>query len=83
MTDDDKYEFGERPLKKISISNIEDAIANSVSDVAESKYEATILNIDFEPCRNSWLSDTIEIRLRLKKPMENKLLSESSENENK
>lgn len=82
MADEEKeYEFGERPLKKISLSKIENAIAKSVSDVAESKYEASILNIDFEPCRNAWLSDTIEIRLRLKKPMENKLLGELSEEE--
>lgn len=77
MANEKELEFGERPLKKVDLSKIKEAIAKSMSDLVDEKYVASIINIDFEPCRNAWLSDTIEIRLRLKKPMGNNLFGES------
>ena len=64
----EKQDIEERPLKKISLSNIEESIASSISELVKSEYEASIINIDFEPCLNAWLSDTIEIKLRINKP---------------
>jgi hypothetical protein len=68
MKKTEKQDIEERPLKKINLSTIEESIASAISELVESEYEASIINIDFEPCLNAWLSDTIEIKLRIKKP---------------
>ena len=78
-TNKEDYKLGQRPLKNVDIAKIEEAIANSMSEIADEEYTVSIININFEPCQNAYLSDTIEIKLRLSRATGNNLFIESSE----
>lgn len=73
--------FGERPLKAAQLHEIERTIGDALSSLVDSKYEAIIQSIDFEPCLNAELSDTVDIKLRLRRPSKGLLFGEGSEAE--
>ncbi len=69
--------FGEPPLKSAALKRIEETIAKAIGKLVGQEYAASIINLDFEPCLNAWLSDTVEIKLRLSRPMKGSLLGET------
>jgi hypothetical protein len=66
MADDELLKIGERPLKKVSLISIEDAVANSISAITNTKYDVSIIDINFEPDSTSWFRDKAEIRIRIR-----------------
>lgn len=61
----DRDSFGERPLKKITLQHIEAAIAEALSELAGTRYTASVVRFDFEPSSSAALLDTYELTIRV------------------
>ena len=67
MVKDKKHDCGYRPLKTVALSKMEDTIAKSMSGLVDQEYDASIISVDFEPVDNSFLSDTVELKIRIER----------------
>ena len=67
MADKEFDSIFERKLKKFSITQIEEAIAKAVSDLAGEEYEVDIKSIDYEPFNMASMYDQNEVQLAIKR----------------
>ena len=54
---------GERPLKEVTIAQINEIFSKALTELLGQKYKAEVRSIDFEPKGNSDLRDTSEMHI--------------------
>ena len=57
-----------RPIKTVSIEQIERAFSKAMGELTGTAYDVTISKLDLNPYRNSFLSDSSYIELSLSRP---------------
>ncbi|WP_279448892.1 hypothetical protein [Aeromonas hydrophila] len=71
--------LGERPLKSVSIADIQKAIAEALEKLVSTEYEVKISSIDFDSDINAWYNDLVEIKLSLQKPSKSSVFGRGSD----
>jgi hypothetical protein len=66
-------EYFPRPLKDAGSKKIEDAITRAASELTGEEYEADILSLDFSPEAYSYMSDSCEIRVKIRRKQDSLL----------
>jgi hypothetical protein len=69
QTEKQETELFPRRLKNVEISQIEAAIANALSELADSEYEVDIKQLNFEPQGGGFLNDGMEFNMFVKRKM--------------
>src|SRR5688500_14197645 len=57
----EEHSIGSRPLKRVALSDLEDAIAATVSELAGARYSAVLRHLDLVPAGASDLVDSYEL----------------------
>jgi len=65
----------DRPIKKVSIQDLEVALSKFLSEMVGVEYDVTVTRLDLEPTPEAWIYDECLLNLRIRSPVEN-LLSE-------
>lgn len=63
----DTFEF-QRPIKTVSVRQIEDAFSAALGSLTGCAYKVTINKLDFNVGLNAWISDTSSLELTLNPP---------------
>lgn len=64
----EKSDWGFRPIKTVSIKQIEEAFSQALGQLTGKAYQVTITKLDLNPESNAWLWDRSNIELTLSNP---------------
>lgn len=64
-------DWGHRPIKTVSVQQIEDAFSKALGELTGTAYKVSINKLDMNHGLNAWLSDSSSIELTLSRPQSN------------
>ncbi|MEB5667398.1 hypothetical protein [Aeromonas veronii] len=67
-TENEPLNLSHRPIKSVSIEQLEMAFSNALDELTGKKYKVTISKLDLSPDHNAWLSDSSYLELTLSSP---------------
>ena len=61
-------EWMQRPLKTVSLKEIEEAFSKALGELTGKPYDVSITKLDLNPSQNAWVFDTSAMELTLSSP---------------